>query len=172
MHMRGSRRVVVSLVVLVVSFCMLVIVASCGGGSSDASAGGAESGIPKSAPPLEIPEGLPPKKLVVRELFKGTGREAKKGDKVGLQYYCALWGSGVEYSNSWRYSSPPTFTLGEHIRLFRGLNLAVPGMKVGGGREVLVPSTLLYYPGAPHEHVNRLSSVICKVYLVKILGKA
>lgn len=149
--------------------CVLVaLAAGCGGGSSTGSAADAEeSGIPAKHPPIEIPAAVPPKKLVVRELSKGTGAMAKKGDEVSLQYYCVLWENGAEYANSWSYSSVPTFTLGSH-RILRGLNLAIPGMREGGGREVIVPNTLVYYPGVSHPRLGRLAAVICKVYLVKV----
>jgi hypothetical protein len=147
---------------------LVMLVAGCGG-SSDASA---ESGIPDSPPEVELPPNLPPKKLVVKDLSKGSGAMAEKGDEVALQYFCIDWASGTEYSNSWKYPSPPTFVLGEHIRLQRGLNLAVPGMREGGAREVQIPSTLLYYPGVPHSHVRRLDSLLCKVYLVEVIAKS
>lgn len=158
---------------LVVAVAMLIAIAGCGGGGSpDASAGdSAESGIPDSTPKLEVPPGLPPKKLVVKDLSKGTGTKAKKGDEVALHYYCINWGSGAEYANSWLYSSVPTFVLGERIRLLRGLNVAVPGMKEGGGREVLIPNNLIYYPGVSHIPTARLDSLICQVYLVDVLGQ-
>lgn len=92
---------------------------------------------------------------------------AKKGDDVSLQYYCVIWEDGLEYANSWRYSRVPTFTLGSH-RLLRGLDLAIPGMREGGGREVIVPNTLVYYPGVSHPRLGRLAALICKVYLVKV----
>jgi peptidylprolyl isomerase len=156
-----------------VALSLAVVATGCGGNdSSDASAkNGTKSGIPKSAPELEQPSFLPPRKLVVKDLSKGTGAEARKGDRVALQYYCIVWGTGIGYSNSWKYNGAPTFVLGERIRLLRGLNLAVPGMREGGGREVQVPNTLLYYPGVPHPHVQRLDSLLCKVYLVEVLGK-
>lgn len=142
----------------------------CGGGdSSDASADQAsETSIPTSAPPLEVPAGLPPKKLVVKDLFKGTGAEANKGDEVALHYYCLVWENNFRYANSWNYPKAPTFVLGKH-QLLRGLTLAVPGMKEGGGREVLIPHNLLYYPNVQHEPSGVLAALFCKVYLVKVL---
>jgi len=154
---------------LCVGLSLLLVTACGGGGSSDASAGDSDSGIPASPPKVEVPEGLPPKKLVVKELSEGTGAAAKKGDEVALQYNCISWGTETEYANSWRYQEAPRFVLGEHLRLFRGLNLAVPGMKVGGGREVTVPNTLLFYPNATHIRTSPLDAVICKVYLVDIV---
>jgi peptidylprolyl isomerase len=172
MRLRGNRRVVAGWCVLVATLGLLLVVSGCGGGdSSDASAGDSvESGIPDSKPKLEVPAGLPPKKLVVKDLFKGAGAEAKKGDEVSLHYYCIVWEDGVEYANSWNYPRVPRFVLGKHL-LFRGLNLAVPGMREGGGREVLTPSTLVYYPEVSHPPIGRLGALVCKVYLVKILDK-
>jgi peptidylprolyl isomerase len=170
---RGVVRVVAGFSVLVAALGLLAGIAGCGGGgSSDASAQNAGEPIPDSRPKLEVPEGLPPKKLVVKELSKGTGAEAEKGDKVSLQYYCIVWENGAEYANSWRYPSVPTFVLGKHL-LLRGLTLAVPGMKEGGGREVLIPNTLVYYPEISRSRppLGRLAALICKVYLVKVLDK-
>jgi peptidylprolyl isomerase len=152
---------------------ILIAFVGCGGsGSSDASADDSEgAGIPDSPPKVEVPAGLPPKKLVYKDLSKGAGEEAKKGDRVALQYHCIVWENGAEYASSWRYAAPPVFVLGRGRQLQYGLDLAVPGMKEGGGREVLVPNTLLYYPNKPHPPAGRLAALVCKVYLVDVLGK-
>lgn len=169
MRLRETRGAVAQCL-LVAALSLLVAVPGCGGsGSSDAAAeDAAETSIPTSPPPLKVPAGLPPEKLVSKDLFKGTGKEAKKGDEVALHYYCIVWENGVQYANSWNYPGAPTFVLGKHL-LLRGLTLAVPGMKEGGGREVLVPHTLIYYPNVQHEPSGRLAALVCKVYLVKIL---
>jgi peptidylprolyl isomerase len=166
----GKIDVSVLLCGLLAGLCL--IVAGCGGGdSSNAAAEDSEGSIPTSPPKVEVPAGLPPKKLVVKDLEKGAGAEAKKGDEVTLQYYCVIWENGVEYANSWTYNGPPAFVLGEHVRLLRGLNLAVPGMREGGDREVLIPSNLVFYPEVSHSHLGRLAALICKVYLVKVLNR-
>jgi peptidylprolyl isomerase len=172
MQLRGTGGMLAAFCALVLALGLTVISGGCGGDSSGASAGSsAEAGIPDSPPKLEPPPFLPPRKLVFKDLGKGTGTEAKKGDEVALQYDCIVWGSGVEYASSWRYPSPPHFVLGERARLLRGLNFAVPGMREGGGREVQVPSTLLYYPGVSHPPVRRLDALLCKVYLVDVVDK-
>jgi peptidylprolyl isomerase len=165
--------VVRGLFAFVAALCLLVAIAGCGGnGSSDASAkDSGESGIPDSAPEVDVPAALPPTKLVVKDLSKGTGAEAKKGDEVSLQYYCVVWKDGDQYANSWSYQRPPTFVLGSH-RLLRGLNMAVPGMTEGGGREVRIPNTLLYYREMNNPPLGRLAALICKVYLVEVVDKA
>ena len=172
MQLRRTRGVVAGSCAIVVALVLLVVAAGCGGdSSSDASAGGAEeTGIPDSPPKLDIPPGLPPKKLVVKDLNEGTGTAAKKGDKVTIHYYCIVWEDGTEYANSWRYVGPPTFVLGSH-RVLRGLNMAIPGMKEGGGREVLIPDTLVFYPEAFSPPLGRLAALICKTYLVDVLDE-
>lgn len=156
----------------------------CGGNGSDPSPNSAstalapepgsqlaaEGAILGSQPNIEVPPGLPPKKLVVKDLQKGTGAEAKKGDEVQLQYFGVDWRDGAEHANSWHYEHIPIFTLGEH-RLLRGLNMAIPGMKEGGGREVIIPYNLVYYPGGHHRPLGPLDALIYKVYLVKVIGK-
>lgn len=167
MKQLGTRRIVALPCVVMAILLVVTTVTGCGGsGSSDASA----RPIPDSAPHIDVPPGLPPKKLVVKDLREGTGKEAKKGDEVEIQYYGITWGSGTEHANSWHYSHPPVFTLGSH-RILRGFNLAIPGMKEGGSREVIIPSNLVYYPGDPQPHLTRLDALIYKIYLVKILGK-
>lgn len=75
------------------------------------------------------------------------------------------------HSNSWGYPSPPVFKLSKphDPRLLRGLNLAVPGMKEGGSREVLIPHNLVYYPGVVHARLGTLDALRYRVYLVDVL---
>jgi peptidylprolyl isomerase len=150
---------------------LLAVITAAGCGDNGSLEAFADKGpIPSSPPEVTVPEGLPPKKLVVEELRKGTGAEAKKGDEVMIQYNCVVWEDGAEYANSWRYTKIPTFKLGSH-RLLRGLYLTIPGMREGGSREVIIPPHLVYYPGVSHPPVPRLGALICKVYLVKVLDE-
>ncbi len=131
--------------------------------------GGPES-LPLEAPPELGPgEGLPPKKVVVKDLWKGDGKEAHKGDRVKVQYYGVDWRNGFQHANSWNYEHIPVFTLGQH-RLLRGLNQGIRGMKEGGAREILIPYNLVYYPNEHHVRLGPLDALIYRVYLVKVLG--
>jgi peptidylprolyl isomerase len=157
--------------VVIMALLIAMAAAGCGGGgSSDASAkNSGDAAIPSSPPNIEVPEGLPPKKLVIKDLHVGTGVEAKKGDRVMIQYYGVSWGTGAEHANSWRYTHVPIFKLGTR-RILRGFNLTIPGMKEGGSREVIIPYNLVYYPGGHHVHLGVLDALIYRIYLVKILG--
>jgi peptidylprolyl isomerase len=147
--------------------------AGCGGsnGSPDASAKEtSEAGLRSSPPEIKPPLGFPPKKLIIKDMVKGTGKEAKKGDRVAIQYYGVDWKLGSEHASSWRYANIPVFELGNH-RLLRGLNMGIPGMKEGGSREIIIPYNLVYYPGGHHRALGPLDALVYKVYLVKDLGK-
>lgn len=148
---------------------LAIAVSSCGGGSSDAI-GGTEPTIPTDPPEIDIPNTLPPKKLIVKDMHIGAGDEAEKGDEVQIRYRGLNWKNGTENSASWGFPGIPKFVLGEH-RLIRGLELAIPGMKEGGSREVLVPPQLVYFPGEGPRNVRPLDALIFKVYLVRIVKK-
>lgn len=167
MHLRAS----IAGVALAVAALCTVAWAGCGGGDpSRASApSAAESAIPESAPKIELPKGPPPTKLIVRDLQKGTGSIARKDDEVELQYYGVEWGTGIKHSNSWGYSYRPTFDLQERTRMVPGLRLAIPGMREGGGREVIIPADLRYNTWEEHSPVDRRDALIYKVYLVEVL---
>ena len=151
---------------------MLVAVfsAGCGGGDSSEDAAAESQGEPgfrATRPQIETPVGLPPKKLIIKDMETGTGREAEKGDRVKIQYFGIDW-RGSEHANSWRYETLPVFTLGKR-QLLRGLNLAAAGMKEGGSREVIIPHNLVYYPGGNHRQLGPLDALVYKVYLVDVL---
>jgi peptidylprolyl isomerase len=158
---------------LTAGVALCTVIMGCGSGSGDSLTPAethilAEGGILASRPEIPLPEGLPPKKLVVKDLHRGTGLEAQKGDDVQIQYYGIVWGNGSQHANSWTYGHIPTFELGSH-RLLRGLNLAIPGMREGGSREVIVPYNLYYYPTEEKRRpLGPLDALIYKVYLVKV----
>lgn len=170
MRLGGLRETTVRLRAIAVGILVLpaVLVAGCGGGdSSDASA---EPAIPTSPPELEAPDRLPPKKIVVKDLRKGTGTQAKRGDSVKIQYHGILWGGEV-HSSSWTYPAIPVFNLSDppDARLLRGLNVAIPGMREGGSREVLIPQNFVFYPGVSHPELGFMDSLLYRVYLVEVL---
>jgi peptidylprolyl isomerase len=163
-------RISASTFLVAIALCATVV-AGCGGGdSAGATADAGPQSLPlKSPPELEAGKGLPPKKLVVKDLWEGNGSEAHKGDQVKIQYYGVSWGSGLEHANSWRYEHIPVFTLGQR-RLLRGLERGIRGMQEGGAREILIPYNLVYYPGGHHVHLSPLDALIYRVYLIKVLG--
>ena len=101
------------------------------------------SGPLASKPTVTVPTGAAPTTLVTKELIKGTGPEAKAGDPVTVNYVGVLYKGGSEFDSSWKRSEPFAFTLGKG-QVIKGWDQGVAGMKVGGRRELIIPSELAY----------------------------
>jgi peptidylprolyl isomerase len=141
---------------LIVVVCAGVGLVGCGGGDSSHS-GSSSSAEPaaktaadssedvanRSKPKVVPPQGPAPKKLVKKELIKGTGAEAKPGDKVTVQYVGVGYKSGTEFDSSWSRKEPFSFTLGAG-EVIRGWDVGVAGMRVGGRRELITPPSFAY----------------------------
>ena len=97
----------------------------------------------KKKPLIPKPDGKPPKKLVVKDIVKGKGKAAKKGDEVSVQYAGIAFSTGKEFDASWNRGEPFTFKIGEG-GVIKGWDQGVPGMKVGGRRQLTIPAKLAY----------------------------
>lgn len=96
-----------------------------------------------SKPSVPATSGAAPTKLVTKEIIKGTGPEAKPGQSVTVNYVGVLFHGGKEFDASWKRSEPFTFALGKG-QVIAGWDKGVAGMKVGGRRELIIPSELGY----------------------------
>jgi peptidylprolyl isomerase len=94
-------------------------------------------------PKIALPSGPAPTKLVVKDLVKGTGPEAKLGETVTVNYVGVLYHGGKEFDASWRRGEPTSFAL-EEGKLIAGWTQGIPGMRVGGRRELIIPAPLAY----------------------------
>jgi peptidylprolyl isomerase len=103
---------------------------------------GAASG-PLSKEPKMTPQSRLPGKLLINDLITGTGAEAKAGETLTVNYVGFLFHGGQEFDSSWKRGKPFTFSLGTS-QVILGWNQGVPGMHVGGRRELLVPAELAY----------------------------
>jgi peptidylprolyl isomerase len=101
------------------------------------------SGPLASEPKVTPPAGPAPSKLVIKDLIKGTGSEAKSGDPVTVNYVGVLYNGGKVFDASWKRKEPLTFTLGKG-QVIPGWDQGVAGMKVGGRRELIIPAELAY----------------------------
>jgi peptidylprolyl isomerase len=104
--------------------------------------GAKDPGEPNIRPPC----GPPPKAIVVRDLKKGSGRTAAFGDEIALRYVGADYRSGLESYGSWLRPAI-SIELGAKTRT-PGLEAGLRGMKVGGRRELVVPTALSEGHGA------------------------
>jgi len=77
----------------------------------------------------------------------GTGRAAKKGDKVGMRYIGKLKDGKIFDSN--KKGKPFSFKLGTG-EVIKGWDIGIAGIAVGGERRITVPGNLAYgSKGAP-----------------------
>jgi FKBP-type peptidyl-prolyl cis-trans isomerase len=137
------------------------LIAGCGSSSSSTISVGAESpsanavvehtttpttpttGPLATEPTITPPKSPAPKTLVIHEIIKGTGAEAKAGESVTVNYVGALYSNGKVFDASWKRNEPFTFTLGQG-QVIPGWDKGVAGMRVGGRRELIIPAELAY----------------------------
>ncbi len=117
-------------------------------GSSTSASATSTSSTPLPAalqtkPKVVPPSGPAPKALVVKDLIKGTGPAASTGSSVTVQYVGVLYKGGQQFDASWDHpgGAPTTLPLSSVIQ---GWQQGIPGMKVGGRRELIIPPSLAY----------------------------
>jgi peptidylprolyl isomerase len=101
------------------------------------------SGPLAKEPTVTVPAGAAPTALVIKEIIKGSGAEAKTGQPVTVNYVGALFHGGKVFDASWKRNEPFVFTLGQGA-VIKGWDQGVPGMKIGGRRELVIPASLAY----------------------------
>jgi FKBP-type peptidyl-prolyl cis-trans isomerase len=94
-------------------------------------------------PVVSVPSGPPPTKLQVKDLVTGTGPTAKAGSQLTVNYVGVLYKDGKEFDSSWKRNQPFPFQLGQGA-VIKGWDQGLVGMKVGGRRELIIPSDLAY----------------------------
>jgi len=94
-------------------------------------------------PVVTVPTGPAPTKLVTKDLVTGTGQTAKAGDTVTVNYVGVLYKTGKEFDSSWSRNQPFTTAL-SNGSVIPGWVQGIPGMKVGGRRELIIPASLAY----------------------------
>lgn len=96
---------------------------------------------PATKPEVDHPTGEPPTELQIRDLTVGDGPEAVPGAKVRVHYLGVEFASGEEFDSSWNRGESIEFPL---RGLIQGWQDGIPGMKVGGRRELTIPPHLAY----------------------------
>jgi peptidylprolyl isomerase len=94
-------------------------------------------------PAVTVPKGPAPTKLVTKDLITGTGTTAKAGDTVTVNYVGALYKNGKVFDSSWKDGQPASFPITPGS-VITGWVQGIPGMRVGGRRELIIPSALAY----------------------------
>jgi FKBP-type peptidyl-prolyl cis-trans isomerase len=99
-------------------------------------------------PKVVVPSGPPPKELVIKDLKKGTLDEVKPKQRLRVNYIGVTYKTGKPFEVNWGKKPLPfifTYGVGEVIE---GWERGLKGMRVGGRRELIVPSKMAYNTGA------------------------
>ncbi|CAM3913491.1 FKBP-type peptidyl-prolyl cis-trans isomerase [Smaragdicoccus niigatensis] len=101
-----------------------------------------------SKPEVEFQDGPAPSELVIKDLVVGEGAEAQPGASVEVHYLGVEFESGEEFDSSWNRGESITFPL---RGLIKGWQDGIPGMRVGGRRQLTIPPEQAYGPaGSGH----------------------
>jgi FKBP-type peptidyl-prolyl cis-trans isomerase len=136
---------------------LAVAVAACGGSKAPGvelapSGGATQASVPTTPKPppaiatkpvVTVPKTKPPTHLVSTDLVPGTGQLAQAGQTVTVNYVGVLYKTGAEFDSSWKHNQPFTTALSSGS-VIPGWVQGIPGMRVGGRRELIIPPTLGY----------------------------
>lgn len=96
------------------------------------------AGLPKLT--IAKQSGPPPRHLEAIDLRKGSGTALTKNDAAYVRYYVASYPEVLKHSRTGRYG-PRSFGLNEVVK---GWEDGLPGMRVGGRRELILPPQYVY----------------------------
>jgi peptidylprolyl isomerase len=95
-------------------------------------------------PDIDAPLEAAPLDLVSLDLTEGDGAEVAPGAVVEVHYVGVDFDTGEEFDSSWSRGESISFPL---QGLVRGWQEGIPGMKVGGRRQLICPPAWAYGPG-------------------------
>ena len=114
-------------------------------------------------PEVDFIPGPPPTELQITDLVVGVGDEAVPGGVVDVHYVGVEFETGEEFDSSWNRGESARFPLPQLIGAWQQ---GIPGMKVGGRRQLVCPPELAYGPaGGGH----RLSGKTL-TFVIDLLG--
>ncbi len=94
-------------------------------------------------PEIDFIDGAAPSELVIQDLVVGEGTEVQAGQTVEVHYLGVEFESGEQFDSSWDRGESIEFPL---RGLIQGWQIGIPGMKVGGRRQLIIPPHLAYGP--------------------------
>ncbi|MGW4245536.1 FKBP-type peptidyl-prolyl cis-trans isomerase [Nocardia sp. NPDC004722] len=118
-----------------------------------------------SKPEIEFQDGPAPVELVIKDLAVGDGAEAKPGDNVTVHYVGVEYDTGEQFDSSWDRGESITFPL---RGLIQGWQDGIPGMKVGGRRQLTIPPKLAYGESGGHQLSGK--TLVFVIDLVDVLN--
>lgn len=107
-----------------------------------------------------------PADLIIEDIVKGTGEEAKVGKMVTV-HYSGFLTNGTLFDSSIPRKSPFSFRLGAGD-VIQGWDKGVAGMKVGGKRKLTIPSKLGYGARGAGNVIPPNATLVFEVELLKV----
>ena len=103
-------------------------------------------------PQIDFIEGPPPAELVITDLIVGDGAQALPGGRVEVHYVGVDFETGEQFDASWDRGESITFPL---TGLIAGWQEGIPGMRVGGRRQLVIPPAMAYGESGGHRLSGR-----------------
>lgn len=103
-------------------------------------------------PEIDFIEGPATSDLVITDLVVGDGAEAVAGATVLVHYVGVDFETGDQFDASWDRGEPISFPL---AGLIAGWQDGIPGMCVGGRRQLVIPPRLAYGESGGHRLAGR-----------------
>jgi FKBP-type peptidyl-prolyl cis-trans isomerase len=116
---------------------------------------------PVSGQPISTSSGLQYIDMVV-----GTGAEAQSGQQVTV-HYTGWLANGKKFDSSRDRNNPFTFALGRG-QVIKGWDLGVAGMRVGGQRQLIIPSHIGYGARGAGSDIPPNATLIFDVELLSV----
>ncbi len=113
-------------------------------------------------PEIDFPGGEAPTELVITDLVVGDGAEAVPGGQVEVHYVGVDFENGEQFDSSWDRGESISFPLNG---LIAGWQEGIPGMRVGGRRQLVIPPRLAYGESGGHRLSGRTL-----VFVIDLLG--
>ncbi len=117
----------------------------------------------KTKPEIDFIEGPAPTELVITDLEVGDGAEATPGATVDVHYVGVDFETGEQFDASWDRGSSIQFP---QSGLIKGWQDGIPGMKVGGRRQLVCPPNYAYGPAGSGPRLGGRTLV----FVIDLLG--
>jgi peptidylprolyl isomerase len=118
-------------------------------------------------PTVNVPKTAPPTKLVTKDLITGNGKAATAGSTVTVNYVGVNYKTGKQFDASWNRHQPFTTALANG-QVIPGWVQGIPGMKVGGRRELIIPPALGYGAKGAGSSIPPNSTLVFVVDLLSV----
>lgn len=103
--------------------------------------------------------------LQIIDIIEGTGDVVPDNATITAHYTGALCKDGTIFQSSHDFGKPITFGLNQVIA---GWSKGVPGMKVGGTRRLVIPSTMAYGSVRAAANIPPNSDLVFDIELVAL----